>query len=399
MKSKKELLHLGFEFADVNGEWPRVVDIPSSTAIRRAFGSFSNYKHELTKAYIDRNGCPEWDVKGPAPGRTKTTLAREAVADVLQDSISRIGAFPPTKKPKSKKGRKDVAEMHLVISDVHVGSYTEKAMASSMSEGYNIDTFRESADTLEERINFFAGVYSSGFYVDKLVVNFLGDIVDGEAIFLGQALQVDRIITEQVVEAAHRFASMFYNWSQTFGEVEIFCVPGNHGRIGKKNELHWRSNLDYMAYLFVQQKLEKQKNIKMHISRSPNMIVEHGGTNWLLHHGDFVKGGAGGSYVPYERKMRALSSMGDLPIHFSVSGHYHTSMSTSGVNAGRIITNGSFPGANEFSVNVCNSGNTPSQRAWLFSPKKGVIHSENDIYLADRISLKPDKNGIYTEYE
>lgn len=398
MKSNQELLDLGFAFVNEERCWPRVTDIPSSTAVRRAFGSFSNYKHELIKAYTEKYGTPEWDVTGPAPKRTKTTLAREAVADTLQDSISRIGAFPPTKPPKKRTGKLDVAEMHLAISDVHVGSFVDASLASNLSKGYNIDVFRNCADTMEERVIFFKELYDSGFKCEKLVVGLLGDVVDGEAIFLGQALQVDRIITEQVVEAAHRFASMFYNWSKIFREVEVFCVPGNHGRIGKKNELHWRSNLDYMAYLFIQQKLEAQKNVNVFISRSPNMIVRHGITNFLYHHGDFVKGGAG-SYVAYERKVQSISAMGDIPIHFSVSGHYHHSSSNSGPNARQYFTNGSWPGTNEFSVNVINTGDTPAQKMWLFAPERGLVHSQTDIYLGERVSLEEDENGIFTSYE
>jgi hypothetical protein len=397
VRTKKDLLQIGFEFVDENHAWPRSTDLPSTTAMKRTFGSFAAYQSALMKAYTEKNGCPEWDTRGPAPPRTKTTFARELMADTFTEAIARVGAFPPTPVPKIKASKKEVAEMHLVISDVHVGSYVDPALASNLTPGFNIEQFRESADTMEERVLWFKKAYQ-GFECKKLVVNFLGDIVDGEGIFLGQALQNDRNVGDQVAEAAHRFASMFYNWAKVFPEVEVYCVPGNHGRIGRKGELAWRSNFDSMSYRFVQQILRGQKNVKVIISQSPNLIVKHGGTNWLLHHGDFVKGGAG-SYIAYERKVQSIGAMGNIQLDYSVSGHYHHSASNAGPNARRYITNGSWPGTNQFSVDVLNTGNTPAQRMWLFSPSNGFIHSESDIVLGDRVTLTPDKDRVYTDHE
>ena len=128
------------------------------------------------------------------------------------------------------------------------------------------------------------------------------------------------------------------------------------------------------------------------------MIVEHG-ENWrfLLHHGDAIPGGgvSKGNLVSLERRVHSFSQMADCSIHYSLSGHFHRSSSISLAGGGRIIGNGSFPGGSPFSVAVLGDCQIPSQKLLLFSPKRGV-HSETDIILGERVTLKADSNRVLT---
>jgi len=396
----ESLIREGIELAKREQRWPVSSDFASDGRFRRAFGTWGNYLLALQAAYTDEFGTALWDTKLPE-SRTKATILRENVVGMYEAAVVKIGAYPPTKPclPKHKKG-KDAAELHMMISDVHVGEFIDPSLASGLAgpEGYNLAVFHKSADIHEERILFFTEMYRNSWNVEKLVINFLGDIVTGENIFQGQALQIDRIMTEQVLIAANRFASMFYNLSQHFKEVEVFCVPGNHGRIGKKGELHWRSNMDYMTYLFVKEKLRDQKNIKVFVSRSPNMIVQHGNYVWALQHGDLVAGMSATNFVPVERKARALAAAGNINIHFTAAGHVHRAGATSMANGGKIFINGSYPGATMFSVDTCSDAQLPAQKSWLYDPKHGRIFCEADIYLGRRVQLVADQHRIFTPH-
>jgi len=391
-------------FSEELERWPVVVDLggdsmPSERQCRKVYGSWTEAKTIARDEYIKRNGFPVWAVDGPQKKLTPTIRNRNAVAEMVESTIHKVSAFPRNKSltPKRDK-KKDLAEFHCVISDVHVGEMTEKRLASGFSHGYDTPTFRKAADTHEEKLMRFTDIYRSGFNIDKLVVNFLGDIVTGELIFQGQGLQIDSIITEQVFEAANRFSSMFANWADNFKEVEIYCMHGNHGRIGRKDEAHQLSNLDRIAYYFVRERLRDYKNITMHIADSPNMIVQHGDRNFLLQHGDHVKGISGTNYMSAKRKMQAVAAMADIPIHYSVMGHVHTAGGISVPQGGKIFVNGSYPGGTGYSVDVCSDTQIPSQKGWLFSPSRGYVHSEVDFVLGDRVVLEQDENRIYTPY-
>lgn len=396
-RSDAELVQWGVELARKERRWPLVVDAGSDATYRRRFGSWSKFKRRVQEAYCEKHGTPEWDYVYE-PVRNRNQILRAEVVEMVEQAIERLGALKPyTPRLPKRDAEKDPAEIHAIISDVHVGEYNDPRLTGGLA-GYSFDGFLEAADRHEERLMFFTELYRKAWTIDKLVVNFLGDIVTGEAIFQGQALQIDRILTDQIFEAAHRFACMFRNWAARFRKVEIFAVAGNHGRIGKPGELHWRSNADYIAYKVVKVLLRDVKNIRTFIADGPTLIVEHGPTNWLVHHGDSIRGAGAtnGSVIGHERKMRAWADMGSVPIHYSVSGHFHRGTAVQTAGGGTIYSNGSYPGGNEYSVERLNACHVPSQKMLLFDPKHGRTHSETDLYLGERRQLVPDENRILT---
>jgi|TARA_Y100000310_G_scaffold279536_1_gene298717 hypothetical protein len=318
-------------------------------------------------------------------------------SEMFEGAVKRVKSLKPYAPAKlSKANQQELSEVHVLLSDVHVGEYNDPNLTSGLTS-YDFDTFLQAADTLEERLLFFKKLYGRAWRIDKLVVNFLGDLVTNENLFLGQALQVDRIITDQVFEAAHRFGCMLRNWASRFREIEVYAMPGNHGRIGKKGELHWRSNLDYMAYRVMSALVKEVKNIRWVIAEGPFIIVQHGDFNFLIHHGDSIGGGGvtRGNLVNLERKVHHFSQMADVPIHYSLTGHFHRSASIALAGGGRIIANGSFPGGSSFSVEKIGDCQVPAQKLLLFHPTMGV-HSETDLILGERLTLSPDSNRMLT---
>ena len=397
-----ELIQKGVEWINANERWPLCNGGPVNyNTVQRHFGCWTNYMSELRRAYEAEHGRPAWDERRPRIGTAKAQLMADTV-EAMEGAIARISAMPPVKASAvAQTASKDPSELMLLISDVHVGEYNDPALMGGITgpEGYCFSVFQESANTLESKVLFFKRLYSKGWNINKLVVNFLGDLVTGEQIFLGQALQIDRIVTDQIFYAAHRFASMVRTWAKHFPEVEVYCMPGNHGRLGKKGELHWRSNMDYIAYRVMSILLADVPHVRFVIAAGPFLVVEHG-NDWrfLIHHGDSIPGGGvtKGNLVNIERKVHHFSQMADLTIHYSLSAHFHRSASLGLAGGGRIISNGSFPGGSPYSINELGDAQIPSQKLLLFSPDKGV-HSETDIILGPRPGLRRDSNRVYTD--
>lgn len=400
--TSEKLLTLGVEWVKEFERWPTTTQGPiNDKTASRYYGSWRTYKEALMGAYIAQYGPPDWDYKAPRLGTARAQLQASTLA-IFEEALARVNTLKPHRPRLPKRqSKKDSSELMLVISDVHVGEYNDPKLMSGLTgpDGYNFKVFCRYADILEERVFFFRDLYGKAWDINKLVVNVLGDLVTGEQIFLGQALQMDRILADQVFEAAHRFASMIRNWAQRFPEVEVYCIPGNHGRLGKKGELHWRSNMDYMAYRVMATLLADCENVRFIIAEGPFLIVEHG-EDWrfLLHHGDCIPGAgvAKGNLVTLERKVHQFSQMANTPIHYSITGHQHRGATISMAGGGKLFANGSWPGGSPFSVSVLGDVQVALQKLLLFHHKRGV-HSETDIQLASRITLTPDDNRVLTE--
>lgn len=405
-RSKSELIAVGVDWVEDNLRWPSAHTSPvASSTATRVFGSWNTYKEAVRRAFLKKHGeVPDWD--RPIG---KTTPLREAllteIADVVDDTIASINALPPyapkrAAKKSTKKPRGRPNEMHLIISDVHVGERNEpELMANLMGDrGYSFSVFEEASETLSERVQYFHECYSSVFPINKLVINFIGDIVTGESIFIGQQLQIDKIVSDQIFEGAHRFAGIFTYWASMFDTVEVYCISGNHGRVGRKGELHYRTNFDYILYRVTAALCANVKNMRWVIGEGPSLVVEHGhGWNFLLHHGDSIPG-AGvtkANYGSLEKKVNHFAAMANIPIHYSLCGHYHRSASIGLAGGGRLIVNGSFPGGSPFSVEVLSDAQVPSQKLLILDPKYGV-HSETDIILGQRPQLVKDDLRVYT---
>ena len=400
---KKGLIDAGVEVAVTNGRWPLAHSdansIPEST-VRRHFGSWGQYKIKVRDEYYRQHGTPEWDVvTRKVPAQREHLLS--SLGDAVENSLLQLNALTPLKPriAKSAKDKKD-ADQHVIISDVHVGEYNDSSLASGLTNGYSIADFYKSADLLEEKVLFERRLHVPQFNVNKLVVNMLGDIVTGETIFQGQQLQIDRPLLEQIFESAHRFASMLRNWSAAYKNLEVYCIAGNHGRLGKKGEAHYRSNMDYVVYRVIGILLRDCPNIRMFISEGPSLIVDHGGGwRFLLHHGDSIPGSgvSKGNYVSLERKQMSVAAIAGMPIHVSLCGHYHRSGNLSAKGDMRMMVNGSFPGGSQYSVEMLNEAQRPSQLSFMLDYGDGVF-GVTDMYLAPRLKMGADEDGIYTPH-
>jgi len=397
---KTEMVEKGVAAVVEQQRWLLSTSSPvPETTVRRVFGSSFAYQELVRQSYIDQFGVPAWEVPTAKKPSKRIDLITE-LTTITERAIENAQSLTalPSKRITPASNTESPSELSIVISDVHVGEETEENLVAGLGE-YNTSSFHRSADILEERLLFFNKMYGRSFPIDTLVIYFLGDIITGESIFAGQPYEIDHGVVEQIFIAEERFVKMFQNWAAHFKNVVIYAVPGNHGRVGRKNDgLHPLTNFEFMLYRMMARRTEDIKNIEWKIATGPSLIVERGEFNFLLHHGDSIPGnGPGkGNFGSLEKKLRNMSAMANVPIHFSVCGHYHRSSSLSMSGGGKVIVNGSFPGVSPFGVEVCQAANVPSQQLFLFNDKHGIF-CQTDVLLEDRVTLEPDKDGILSK--
>jgi len=315
---------------------------------------------------------------------------RQGFIETTLVALSKISFSPLSIPPKIKS--KEMLEFHSIRSDAQVGELLEKEEVQGINE-YNSDIYNKRVQKWTKKVLKFKEQDEASLGLNKLVVHHVGDQVEGERIYRGQAFHLDLNLIEQLFFSLEVEASSMLTLAQKFNEIEIFCVPGNHGRPGKVGEHHSKTNFDYLFYRMLKMQLEKQPNIKVFVSESPTMIVKHGKKNFILTHGENIKAYMGIPYYGLEREHRKLADLYGMVFDYQISGHFHQPARL----GDKIILNGSIVGGSAFSVNKMGLASAPSQKIFYFHGEKG-INRESDLFLGEPISLSPDQDGIYTPH-
>ena len=103
----------------------------------------------------------------------------------------------------------------------------------------------------------------------------------------------------------------------------------------------------------------------------------------MLAHGDEIKS-FGGNVPAFGilRKCNAWAS-GAIPFQFQdvYLGHFHTPMTLTLANAGRVFVTGSPESGNAFAAEFVAATGIPSQRLHFVDPARGRVTSEHTIWL------------------
>ena len=284
-------------------------------------------------------------------------------------------------------------EFHLMRSDAQVGQVTDDAWCQGLAK-YNETLYEDRVMRLLEKIVVFKKQDEASLGLNKLVIYHLGDQVEGEGIFRGQAFALDLAGVDQLFKSVEVEGKFLSTLAGVFEQVEVFCVPGNHGRPAGKGDNHPKTNFDYIFYHILALSLRDQSNIKFYISNSPSLLVQNGRFLFLLNHGDAAKGWSGIPFYGLDRMSKRYDQLYGMVIDYNLCGHHHTPCNL----ADKVIMNGCLPGGSDLSVNRLAAASRPSQKCFYFHPEYG-INRESNLYLADPVHLTADSNGIFTSYD
>lgn len=166
---------------------------------------------------------------------------------------------------------------------------------------------------------------------EKICVALLGDLVDGENIYIGQRVIPVQKQVEHVVEFLYDFIQ-FLNMYDGIKLITVQGVKGNHGRVSKYNQS--QSNWDSVVYYVLKSRYEihhnhdTAKNVIINYSEGEYHKFRFGQWNFVINHGDAVRGvfGSGTSAMntrPIEQHMESmkLTHFNDMDVF--MIGHWH----------------------------------------------------------------------------
>lgn len=319
---------------------------------------------------------------------------RSTKADLVEATHYAVGEalrqlrFEPVTLGAERDGRKGDDEVAVVVlSDWQLAKVTPT---------YNTEVARNRIARLANRVERLTNIQRADHPVRHLVVFILGDLVEGEMIFPGQAHRIDSSLFHQVmIDGPSILGGFLREMLVLFESVEVHAVIGNHGRIGKRGDFRPETNSDAMLYEVTRQVLEAsgQKRLLW----TPNYvtgeekwyeIVTVNGKRWMLVHGNQFFGGSGISGYPYPNansKVLRWANGGipetrqGEPIHYVVAGHHHQAIN---IPIGRIKlwVSGSTESDNTYASQDFASMSDPSQ--WLlFVGETGQVGAQYQVRL------------------
>lgn len=308
--------------------------------------------------------------------KDKTDSLVQAVFDAVDVNLKTVKP-PKAIKPRTDRRKRDADVAVAVLSDWQLGKVTSS---------YNSAVCEKRVELYANIVGALTDIQRSAHPVRDLHVWILGDLVEGELIFPGQAHLVDSSLYQQVAVDGLRILSNFLRTMLgEFENVHVTAVPGNHGALGgrARKDYHPESNADRILYRITQQVLADEQRLTWDIVEGAEdswyRVAKIGTYRTLLFHGDQV-GNPTTNMASITKRITGWKS-GALNEQFDDAffGHYHTVTKIS-INRTTVRIAGSPESDNGFARSTLASVSRPSQPL-LFVRKDFGVTSESTIWL------------------
>ena len=315
--------------------------------------------------------------------------ATEMIIDGIIDAIKTREHYTPKHFEVSHNLNYSEETIVLMISDIQAGTYITKESTGGLNE-YNWSVLEKQFDALYYGLEEIVLRHKMVAPINNLHVHLIGDIVEGWDIFKGQNNSIDKDIAHQLLDITDLLADFLDKTRALFNHIHVVGVPGNHGRIGRRGEnLHY-VNYDYIVYKLVEKLLLNYPEFTWQISESWWQVDSIYNYNFLMFHGDDIRGWQGIPYYGIDRAAKNYRELLELiGIHYDYMeiGHFHMPSELAGVTTEKFV-NGCWPGGTIYSMKGLGASNTPIQKLFAVHPKQGVtyrypirliVHKDNSL--------------------
>jgi hypothetical protein len=304
----------------------------------------------------------------------------QAVYRAASDAISGL-SIPPVPKPEPDRRRRTAEVAVAVVSDLQLAKVTPT---------YNSEVCERRMELYAHKVVQLTDIQRADHPVRELRVWILGDVVEGEMIFAGQAHRIDAGLYRQVALDGPRILSNFLRTMlRAFDRVHVSAVIGNHGAVGGafRKDHDPETNADRMVYRITQQIMANEHRLTWNIpdgagERHWYAVDQIGTYRTLLFHGDQIRGGGFAGFPFYGAAKRIWGwKTGAIkqPFDDAFCGHWHQNV-TMTLNSTILRVNGTTESDNTWANEELAVTGRPSQRMQFVHPERGVT-SEHIVWL------------------
>lgn len=293
------------------------------------------------------------------------------VTDLFASLSSVISSQPPIAMVKPLKKRKDRASgtketAVLMISDMHA----DQVIPDHRVQGLENFDFNVACHRGHRLVSSTLSLLRENFVThnfDRLVVLLMGDLTTGEIHGATGSTHFNNTL-KNAMAIGELLGHMLSDLAEEF-PVDVVCVSGNHGRRSKKKDYRGpHNNYDYLIAKWAEAKCAKYveaDRMSFSIPDSFTACVNIRDWNFIVNHGDDIRGVAGIPWYGMERRTRRMTAIGALTGHlpnYFLYGHFHTHTSQQHTT-GETLVNGSWPATDEYALESLGAASEPSQ--WL----------------------------------
>lgn len=310
-------------------------------------------------------------------GRLQAQASEEALAGEIRSKIIGLRAAvadvePPDWTVEPRKNVEAPGVPTLLLSDFHWGEVV-KAPQLMNKNRYNLAIAKERLRTVVNTAEDLLRIISPKMDYPGIVVPLGGDMISGN---IHEELAATNEINTMptVLDLYGELVAVIERLADTFGQVFLPCVTGNHGRdtqkIWHKDRHH--TSFDWLLYCFLAKRFEKDKRVRFLIPDGPDAYFRIYHHRYLLTHGDQFRGGDGmigalGPIIRGDHKKRSRNAQIDMEYDTMAIGHWHQD-----IFLRRLIVNSSLKGYDEYAYNNNFPFEVPSQQLWLTHQKHRI---------------------------
>lgn len=290
----------------------------------------------------------------------KKRAEMEVAVDIIREITPHINFKPKAlKKGSFGDGHEEVAVLN--ISDAHFGRYSPQRMQQKVDELYSV-------------LLKLVHIHRRAYRIKTLVINLIGDLVDGESIYASQSHEQKFYLMEQIYTyGSPMLCNLFNQLSNEFEEIIINTVPGNHGRSGISRSNNPNVELNYDSMFYEQMKAATSSNprISWNICWSWYQVIGILGWNFLLTHGDKIRSWMN---IPFYGIInKGMRWKGSMPEDFDYMciAHFHTTYEFKWNNF-RAFGNGTWMDNDDFALGELGMDSATEQTLFGVSKKRGV---------------------------
>ena len=260
----------------------------------------------------------------------------------------------------------------IMLSDLHWGEVVHAAQIGGVNS-YNIAIAHRRVRAVIETTIALCKILDPTMSYPGIVAPLGGDMVSGnihDELMASNELNTMPTVLDlygQLVPAIRLLAD-------TFGNVFLPCVSGNHDRDTKKT---WSKNRNHtsfgwLLYQFLAAAFAGDPRVTFFIPDGPDALYRIYGTRYLLTHGDQFRGGDGiigplGPITRGEQKKNTRNAAVGQDYDVMEFGHFHKRMLTA-----RLRGNGTLKGYDEYAADNNFGYEPPSQNFWVTHPDHGI---------------------------
>lgn len=310
--------------------------------------------------------------------------------------VSRVPVAVPKFQVPKQSGKLPSRSVVVPIYDQQYGQLVRPSDTPGQHGGFNTEIYDARAQRWFEGVTSHIRKQATAYRLDELIIVLGGDHVEGDEIFPGQSWQLEIDPVKQMWELACKLGGdnsggigllqrlvRFAKAEVGIPWVAIYCVPGNHGKVGGKRSGARPAtyNWDWGMQTIVQDKMRDDPVDEFVIRPDGSVFFYVAGFEAQAIHGQQIKGWGGIPFYGIARHDAKSVRLHNRLYRYLFMGHIHQQSEINIGTGAEAVVSGDWVGPNNMSGEIM-AASRPKQALVYFGAQYGITEHV-PIYLTD----------------